>query len=45
MLVDITKELNIQIVKTVVSYINENVDKDVTENLVKYVEDRLGHDQ
>lgn len=36
---------NIQIVKTVISYINENVDKDVTENLIKYVEDRLGHDR
>lgn len=36
---------NIQIVKTVVSYINENVDKDVTENLIKYVEDRKGHDR
>ena len=35
---------NIQIVKTVISYINENVDKDVTENLIKYVEDRKGHD-
>ena len=36
---------NIQIVNTVISYINENVDKDVTENLIKYVEDRLGHDK
>ena len=36
---------NIQIVKTVISYINENVDKDVTENLIKYVEDRKGHDR
>ena len=35
---------NIQIVKTIISYINENVDKDVTENLIKYVEDRKGHD-
>ena len=35
---------NIQIVKTVINYINENVDKDVTENLIKYVEDRKGHD-
>jgi dTDP-glucose 4,6-dehydratase len=36
---------NIQIVKTVIAYINENVDKEVTENLIKYVEDRKGHDR
>ncbi|WP_459480593.1 dTDP-glucose 4,6-dehydratase [Clostridium saccharoperbutylacetonicum] len=36
---------NIQIVKTVIEYINENVDKDVTESLIKYVEDRKGHDK
>ena len=36
---------NIQIVKTVISYINENVDKSVTESLIKYVEDRKGHDR
>jgi len=36
---------NIQIVKTVISYINEHVDKKVTENLIKYVEDRKGHDR
>ena len=36
---------NIQIVKKVISYINENVDKEVTENLIKYVEDRKGHDR
>jgi len=36
---------NIQIVKTVISYINENVDKAVSENLIKYVEDRKGHDR
>ncbi|MBB6698279.1 dTDP-glucose 4,6-dehydratase [Clostridium algidicarnis] len=35
---------NIQIVKTVIEYINENVDKEVTEELIKYVEDRKGHD-
>ena len=32
-------------VKTVISYLNENVDKDVTEKLIKYVEDRKGHDR
>ena len=36
---------NIQIVKTIIKYINENVDKEVTENLIKYVEDRKGHDR
>ena len=36
---------NIQIVKTVISYINENEDKNVTESLIKYVEDRKGHDR
>ena len=36
---------NIQIVKTVIGYINENVDNKVTENLIKYVEDRKGHDK
>ena len=34
-----------QIIKTVIAYINENVDKQVTEKLIKYVEDRLGHDR
>ena len=36
---------NVQIVKTVIGYINENVDSKVTENLIKYVEDRKGHDR
>lgn len=36
---------NIQIVKTVIDYINKNVDKEVTESLIKYVEDRKGHDR
>lgn len=36
---------NIQIVKTVISYLNENVDKGITEDLIKYVEDRKGHDR
>ncbi|WP_027623951.1 dTDP-glucose 4,6-dehydratase [Clostridium lundense] len=36
---------NIQIVKTVIKYLNENIDKEVTENLIKYVEDRKGHDR
>ncbi len=36
---------NIKIVKTVISYINENIDKNVTEDLIKYVKDRKGHDR
>ena len=36
---------NIQIVETIISYINENVDNAVTKNLIKYVEDRKGHDK
>ena len=36
---------NIQIVDTVINYINENVDSKVTENLKKFVEDRKGHDR
>lgn len=36
---------NIQIVKTVIAYINKNVDKNVTENLIKYIEDRKAHDR
>ncbi|MGH4120749.1 dTDP-glucose 4,6-dehydratase [Clostridium sp.] len=36
---------NMQIVKTVINYINENVDSSVTEKLITYVEDRKGHDK
>lgn len=36
---------NLQIVKTVIAYINEHVDKEVTESLMKFVEDRKGHDR
>jgi dTDP-glucose 4,6-dehydratase len=36
---------NIQIVKTVVAYVHDNVDASVTEELIKYVEDRKGHDR
>ena len=36
---------NIQIVKTVIEYIHTNVDKEVTESLIKFVEDRKGHDR
>lgn len=36
---------NITIVKTVIDYINKNADATVDENLIKYVEDRKGHDR
>lgn len=36
---------NIFIVKTIISYINENVDKKVGEHMIKYVTDRKGHDR
>lgn len=36
---------NMHIVKTVIKYINENIDNTVTEDLIKYVEDRKGHDR
>jgi len=36
---------NIHIVKTIISYINKNVDSSVTESLIKHVEDRKGHDR
>lgn len=39
------EKTNIEIVKTVISYINENVDNKVTENLIRYVKDRKGHDK
>jgi dTDP-glucose 4,6-dehydratase len=36
---------NIQIVKTVINYLYKNVDKKITEKLIKYVADRKGHDR
>jgi len=36
---------NIQIVDTVIDYLNKNVDSRITENLKKFVEDRKGHDR
>ncbi|MCL2529566.1 MAG: dTDP-glucose 4,6-dehydratase [Coriobacteriia bacterium] len=36
---------NIFIVKTIISYIAENVDSAVSEELISYVEDRKGHDR
>lgn len=36
---------NIQIVKTIIQFIHNNVDEKVDESLIKYVEDRKGHDR
>lgn len=36
---------NIEVVKTVIKYLNENVDKSITEELITYVKDRKGHDR
>lgn len=36
---------NIQIVKTIIAYLNEHVDKKITEELITFVEDRKGHDR
>jgi len=36
---------NMQIVNTVIGYLNENVDKEITDKLITYVEDRKGHDK
>lgn len=36
---------NIEIVKSIINHVHENVDPEVSENLIKYVEDRKGHDQ
>ena len=36
---------NIYIIKTIISYVNDNVDDSVDESLIKYVEDRKGHDR
>lgn len=36
---------NIHIVKTIINHLNKNIDSSITENLIKYVEDRKGHDR
>ena len=36
---------NIDIVKTIVDYLNKNVDKAISQQLITYVQDRLGHDK
>jgi len=39
------EKANITIVKTIISYLHENVDGEVSEELIKYVKDRKGHDK
>lgn len=36
---------NITIVKTIIDYVKSNIDSEVSENLIKYVKDRKGHDR
>ncbi|MCM1989286.1 dTDP-glucose 4,6-dehydratase [Oceanirhabdus seepicola] len=36
---------NIYIVRTILNYLNENIDDSITEELIKYVKDRKGHDR
>ncbi len=36
---------NIFIVKTIIDYVKENADSEVSEQLIKHVEDRKGHDR
>jgi len=36
---------NIEIINTIISYLNENIDRKITEVLIKYIEDRKGHDR
>lgn len=36
---------NIHIVRTIINYIHENVDSSVDDNLIRYIEDRKGHDR
>jgi len=36
---------NIQIVKAIIHYLNEHLDKGITEELIQYVQDRKGHDR
>ncbi len=36
---------NIDIVKTILAYLNKNVDASIDESLIRFVEDRKGHDR
>ncbi|MEG1255946.1 dTDP-glucose 4,6-dehydratase [Clostridium sp.] len=39
------EKTNIEIIDTIIHYLNENVDNEITEKLKKHVEDRKGHDR
>jgi dTDP-glucose 4,6-dehydratase len=36
---------NIEIIRTIIGFLNRNVDDSITETLIKYVQDRKGHDK
>ena len=36
---------NLQIVKKIISYLHDNIDKEITEDLITFVKDRKGHDK
>lgn len=39
------EKTNVDIIKLIIDYLHENVDKKITYDLIKYVEDRKGHDR
>lgn len=39
------EKTNKQIVKIIIKYLHDNVDKEITESLITYVKDRKGHDK
>jgi len=39
------EKTNIEIVKSVIEFLHENVDEEISEALVKHIEDRKGHDR
>lgn len=39
------EKTNIQIVKTIIKYLHDNVDEEINEDLITFVKDRKGHDK
>lgn len=39
------EKTNLEIVSSIIDYLNKNVDSKITSELIKYVEDRKGHDK
>lgn len=39
------EKTNLQIVKKIISYLHDNVDENITEDLITFVKDRKGHDK